>query len=234
MDHAFHAGGQFHEGTKGGQTGDAAFHGIAHIEGGQDLFQIFLTLTIQQGTAGDHDVAAAVFHTDDEELHGTAHQGFGVGHAHAVHLAAGTEGVLAHHTDSVAALAGTGHAAVHGHTGVAGVFQGSHACATHGAGQTDLTSGGTHDIDFDAVTRGNAFVAVGIEDVLAVHDAIQLDAHIHKDRVAGDGDDGARHFLARLQAHSAGFLGREHGGEVFAAFFEGGQILFVSHGIFAP
>ena len=26
-----------------------------------------------------------------------------------------------------------------------------------------------------------------------------------------------RHFLTRLQAHSAGFLGREHGGEVFAA-----------------
>ena len=77
-------------------------------------------------------------------------------------------------------------------------------------------------------------LAFVIEDVLAVHDTIQLDAHIHKDRVTGDGDDGARHFLTRLQAHSAGFLGREHGGEVFAAFFEGGQILFVSHGIFAP
>ena len=234
MDHAFHTGGQFHEGTKGGQTGDAAFHGIAHIEGSQDLFQVFLTFAIQQGAAGNHDVAAAVFHTDDEELHGAAHQSFGVSHAHAVHLAAGTEGILAHHADSVTALAGTGHAAIHGHTGVAGVFQGGHTGATHGAGQTDLTSGGTHNIDFDAVTGGNAFVAFGIEDVLAVHDTIQLDAHIHKDRVTGDGDDGARHFLTRLQAHSAGFLGREHGGEVFAAFFEGGQILFVSHGIFAP
>ena len=77
----------------------------------------------------------------------------GVSHAHAVHLAAGTEGILLPITlTEVTALAGTGHAAIHGQYPASRAFQGGHTGATHGAGQTDLTSGGTHNIDFDAVT----------------------------------------------------------------------------------
>ena len=204
-------------------------NGVAFLEGFQQVVQIFLALAFQQRTPRNHDVPAPVFNPDDQELHAAPHQGVGVARG-SVHLAAGTESRLAQHFHRVTALTNGGHPAVHRQGGVAGLFQRGHPAAAHGAGQADFLRGDSNDPGFHAVARSRAFLALGIQNVLALHDAVHLDAHIHKDAVAGDGNDGAADLLARLQTAGRSAVRRQHGGEIFSGFFlRGAFYFFLSH-----
>ena len=72
-----------------------------------------------------------------------------------------------------------------------------------------------HDPYLDAVAGGCHFLAFGIENVLAIHDAVHLDAHIDEDGITIDLNDLSRHLLACLQARRGGLLRGEKGGEIF-------------------
>ena len=78
-----------------------------------------------------------------------------------------------------------------------------------------------HNPHLDAVAGGNHFLAVGIQNVLVVHDAVHLDAHIHEDGVARNGDDLARYLLPGLKTGGRSFLRGKKGGEIFLVFFDG-------------
>ena len=192
---------------------------------GEELLEVGLALAVEQGAVGNHDVAAAALDAGDEELQGPAHDAVGVAGGH---LAAGAEGGLAEHFDMVAALAGLDDAAVDRNGVLLGVLDGRHAGAVHGLGKNDFLGGGAGDPGLDFVAGLDGQVAFVVDEVLAVHDAVNLHADVHEHRVVGDFDDSAGNFLARLDAHLRVFLAGQKVSKVFRGVLCGDDFL-VAH-----
>ena len=200
MDHAFNRRSKFHECAKSGKTRDLAFNHIAGLEAFKQGVELFGTFALNNGAVRDHNISAAIFNADNQKRHAAAHNLGGVFRRGNAKLAAGAECLLAKHVNRVAALAHCGYAAVNRHCRIAGFFKRGNAAAAHGAGKANLLRGNASNPRFEAVAGLNAFIALGIKNVFAVNDAVNLYAHVHKNAVASDGDYSSGHFLAGLQA----------------------------------
>ena len=182
---------------------------------------------------GHNDVAAAALNTGNNELHRGANEAFGIAGSH---LAAGAECGLAEHFDMVAALAGLDDAAVNRHAAFLGLLNGSHACAAHGAGEHDFVGIGTGNVGFDRVANSEIDGAIAVHPVLAVHDAVDFGADVHKDAVISQIDDLACHFLAYLGTNLGVLLlaGLKHCGKILFFRLLGGEVFFITHCDLSP
>ena len=165
-----------------------------------DCFSYIGAFALNDGAVRNHNVSATVFNPYNQKLHAAAHKCGGVFCGGNANLAAGAEGRLAKHLNSVATLAHGGYAAINRNSRIAGFFKRGNTAAAHGAGKANLLRGNTSNPRFEAVAGLNAFIALGIKNVFAVNDAVNLYAHVHKNAVASNGNYSSGHFLAGLQA----------------------------------
>ena len=184
----------------GNETRDLAFNHVAGLEAFKQGIKLFGAFALNNGAVRNHNISAAVFNADNQKRHAAAHNLGGVFRRGNAKLAARAEGLFAKHVNRIAALAHCGYAAVNRHCRIAGFFKRGNAAAAHGAGKANLLRGNTSNPRFEAVAGLNAFIALGIKNVFAVNDAVNLYAHVHKNAVASNGDYSSGHFLAGLQA----------------------------------
>ena len=235
MDHALNRRCKFHKGAKCGKARNLAFNSIAGLEAFKQGVQLFGAFALNDGAVRNHNVSATVFNPYNQKLHAAAHKCGGVFCGGNANLAAGAEGRLAKHLNSVATLAYGGYAAINRNSRIAGFFKRGNTAAAHGAGKANFLRRNAGNPRFEAIAGLNAFIALSVKNVLAVNDAVNLDAHVHKNTVAGNGNYSSGHFLSGLQAAGCGFVGRQHGGKILSAFLRhGGCDLVLGHSFPAP
>ena len=226
MDHAFNGGSDFDESAEGSEAGHLAFNDVPFLHFGEELLEAGFALAVNEGAVAHNDVAAAALNAGDEELEGLSGQALRLAGSH---LASGAESGLAENLDMIAALAGVDDPALNRNAGVLGVLNGSHAGAVHGAGKDDFLGSGFGDVGFDFVADLHREVALIVDEVLAIHNAVNLHTHVHEDAVVGHIDNGSGNLVPLFYPSLSVFLARlKHFGKILARILSRGYFL-ISH-----